>query len=65
MDYLVAALFIAGIVLLIVGYRKSHRNLLLAGAIVLFVSAAVQPFGEGLMQGFHGGWSSQPVAASR
>lgn len=51
MAYLVAVIFIIGVALLVVGYRKNHRNLLLTGAIVLFASAVTQPF----IQGFHGG----------
>jgi len=51
MVYLVVALFAIGVALLVAGYRKNHRNLLLAGAIVLFASAVSQPF----IQGFHGG----------
>lgn len=39
MVYLVVALFVIGVALLVAGYRKNHRNLLLAGAIVLFASA--------------------------
>ena len=65
MVYLVAALFIFGVALLAVGYRKNHRNLLLAGAIVLFVSAMIQPFGKGFIDGIHGGWSSQSSVSSR
>lgn len=65
MIYLVAAVFIIGVALLVVGYRKNHRNLLLAGAIVLFVSAVIQPFGKGFIDGFHDGWSSQSSVSSR
>ena len=55
MVYIVAALFIIGVALLVMGYRKNHRNLLLTGAIVLFASAVVQPFIQGFIKGFHGG----------
>jgi hypothetical protein len=55
MIYVVAALFVIGVVLLVIGYRRSHRNLLLSGAIVLFASAVVQPFIQDFIQGFHGG----------
>lgn len=62
MIYLVVLLFIIGIVLLVVGYRKNSRNLLLAGAIVLFVSATVQPFSQGFAEGFREGSSGQAAA---
>lgn len=55
MVYFTIALFVIGIALLAVGYRKSHRNFLLIGAIVLFASATIQPFGQGFMQGLYGG----------
>lgn len=55
MVYLVVALFVIGVALLVAGYRKNHRNLLLAGAIVLFASAVAQPFIQGFPQGVHGG----------
>lgn len=55
MIYVVAALFVIGVVLLVIGYRRSHRNLLLSGATVLFASAVVQPFIQGFIQGFHDG----------
>ncbi|HEX7368825.1 MAG TPA: hypothetical protein VF284_00900 [Rhodanobacteraceae bacterium] len=63
MTYLVVALFVAGVALLIVGYRKSHRNLMLAAAIVLFLSATVGPFTQGFVQGLHGGWDGQSGAS--
>ena len=46
------ALFLAGLVLLVVGYRKNHRNLMLCGAIVLFFSAALDPMASGFWQGY-------------
>lgn len=59
MLYFVVVLFVVGVALLAVGYRNNRRNMLLTGAIVLFASASVEPFVEGLVRGFmqtvHGG----------
>lgn len=65
MIFLVVVLFVIGVALLVAGYRKSHRNLLLAGALVLFLSAIVQPFGQGFIEGFHGGLSGQSMPSSK
>ena len=45
-------LLVAGIVLLAIGYRRNLRNLLLAGAVVLFLSAALGSFVEGYIEGY-------------
>jgi disulfide bond formation protein DsbB len=52
MYYIEVALFALGVVLLITGYRRNRRNMLLAAAIVLFMSAATGPFVEGYQEGY-------------
>jgi hypothetical protein len=47
MYYFEIAMAVAGIVLLAVGYRRNGRNLMLAGAIVLFLSGTLVQFAEG------------------
>jgi len=54
MFYLALILLVAGIVLLVVGYRKNSRNMLLVGALVLFSSAAIPDFIEGVQEGYSG-----------
>lgn len=46
MKYIELALFIVGVVALVIGYRKNHRNVLLSAAIILFWQA---PLGTLLM----------------
>ena len=58
MLYVEIFLFVLGVVLLGVGYRRNHRNVLLAGAIVLFVSGAGAQFATGFAEGIHGGITS-------
>ena len=50
-------LFAAGAFLLVVGYRRSDRNKMLAAALLLFASAAIGPFSEGFKQGYADGES--------
>ena len=52
MYFIEIALFVAGLILLVAGYRRHHRNLLLCGAIVLFFSAALDPMAGGFWQGY-------------
>ncbi len=54
MFYAQVALLVAGVALLAVGYRRNHRNLLLAGAIVLFLSGAGLDFITGFADGVSG-----------
>jgi uncharacterized membrane protein len=42
---------IAGVILLIIGYRKSNRNMLLAAAVLLWVGCGVPEFVEGFTEG--------------
>ena len=62
MLYVEILLFVAGMVLLVVGYRRNRRNLLLAGAIVLFLSSAGPQFASGAVQGFHDGRTTAPAS---
>jgi hypothetical protein len=50
-------LFAVGAFLLVVGYRRSDRNKMLAAALLLFASAAIGPFSEGFEQGYADGES--------
>ena len=51
MAYLQAALLFVGIILLIVGYRRNQRQMLLAAAIVLCFSGIGWDFITGFAQG--------------
>jgi membrane-bound ClpP family serine protease len=64
MKYIELALFIVGVVALVVGYRKSHRNVLLSAAIILFLAGNVGDFAHGFQEGFSAGWSSTTVTKS-
>ncbi len=50
------SLFLGAVLLLIVGYRKHRRGLLLAGAIVLYASATIVEFSGGFIEGFRRGY---------
>lgn len=52
MYFIEIALFIAGLILLVAGYQKNHRNLLLAAAITLFLSAGLGSMVEGFQNGY-------------
>ena len=54
MYYFEIALFVAGLTLLIAGYRKNQRNVLLVAAVLLFLSGAVESFVEGFQEGYFG-----------
>jgi hypothetical protein len=45
---------LVGLILLVIGYRTSNRNLLLAAALILWIGSAVPD----LVQGFNEGWRS-------
>ena len=62
MYYLEIALFVIGIVLVVVGYRKNGRNLLLAGAVVLYLSAALPQFVGGYLDGVSGSAGSETAS---
>lgn len=44
-------LFVAGVFLLFAGYRKTNRNLLLAAAVLLFLTGTVDDFSSGFVDG--------------
>ena len=52
MDWLQRALLITGIVLLVTGYVRRGRNLMLAAAIALFLAPALPDLAIGFMQGY-------------
>ncbi len=45
-------LLAVGTFLLVVGYRRTDRNKMLAAALLLLASAAIDPFAEGFKQGY-------------
>ena len=60
MAYLQAALFFVGMILLIVGYRRNQRKMLVAAAIILCVAGVgwefITGFAQGIVQGV-GDWA--------
>ena len=53
MYYLEIALFVIGLVVLVVGYRKNQRNVLLTAAILLFLAGALGSAVDGFSDGFN------------
>jgi hypothetical protein len=45
-------LFVAGLAMLVMGYRRNYRNLLLCAAIALFLSAGLGSMVEGFSEGY-------------
>lgn len=64
MEYIEIALFIVGVVVLVIGYRKNHRNVLLSAAVILVLACTVGDFAHGFQEGFSAGWSSAAVTKS-
>lgn len=52
MYFLEIALLLLGLVMLIAGYRKNNRNMLLAAAMILLLSAGIEGLVDGLSQGY-------------
>lgn len=52
MEYLGLALLLLGAALLIVGYRKNSRNVIVAAALLLLASPALPDFMDGVEEGF-------------
>lgn len=52
MYFLEIALLLLGLVMLIAGYRKNNRNMLLAAAMILLLSAGIEGLADGLSQGY-------------
>ena len=46
---------LAGLVLLILGYRKANRNLMLAAALCLWLGAGIPDFARGFLEGAQAG----------
>lgn len=55
-------LLVAGFGLLVVGYRRHHRNLLLGAALALLASGALPDAVRGFSEGFNGS-AARPLAA--
>jgi len=54
-DILSCLLEIVGLILLVLGYRRNNRNLLLAAALCLWIGAGVNDFVRGFLDGAHAG----------
>jgi lipoprotein signal peptidase len=54
-------LLLAGLALLVVGYRRDHRRMLAAAAIVLVLAGAMPDFIDGLAHG----WSASQGFVAR
>lgn len=52
MDFVEIALLVAGVAVLVIGYRRNDRNLLLAAASLLLLAGAL----GGMVEGFLEGW---------
>ena len=59
MTYVEIALLLAGIALLVIGYRRDRRNMLVTAAIVLFFAGSLGPLVDGFMEG----WSASATTA--
>lgn len=44
-----------GVALLIIGYRKNRRNVLLAGALILWIGGGISDIVRGAMDGYKDG----------
>lgn len=64
MRYVELALLVAGVAMLVVGYRKRHRNLLLSAAIVLFLTGAIGDIAHGFVAGFADGFKAGAASAA-
>ena len=68
MHVLQFGLFFLGVALLVIGYRKSNRDLLLAAALLLFTPGAIDSFASGFLAGFRDARAdalSAPTAPSK
>lgn len=52
MDILQAIVLVIGAVFLVLGYRKTHRNYMLAGALVMVAALATPDFIRGFKKGY-------------
>src|SRR5690606_41909397 len=46
MYYMEIALLVAGVIVLVIGYRKNRRNVLLTAAVLLFLAGALGKIGR-------------------
>lgn len=53
MEILQPVVFVLGAILLALGYRKTHRNHMLSGAILMVLALAAPDFIRGFQQGFN------------
>ena len=52
MTYIELAFFIVGSIVLVIGYRRNKRELLLVGAFAWLLSAGIGDFTQGFLEGF-------------
>ena len=52
MYYMEIALLVAGVIVLVIGYRKNRRNVLLTAAVLLFLAGALGSFFDGFADGY-------------
>jgi len=57
MVFIESTLFILGLILLIAGYRRNNRNVLLSAAILMLFVGVLDEFARGFHHGFLMGWS--------
>ncbi|SFK46951.1 hypothetical protein [Rhodanobacter glycinis] len=55
MIYVQLVLLVVGATLLVIGYRRNARKLMLAAAIALFLTGSGAQFATGFAQGLHQG----------
>jgi len=63
LDVLDFAFAIAGFVLLVIGYRRNDRKLLLVAALLLFLAGTASEFARGFADGFKQGMEQQAAEA--
>jgi len=52
MSYFWLVLLLVGLVILVVGYRRNNRNILLGAALLMLASVAVPEMVEGFQEGY-------------
>lgn len=60
MEYIELALLVSGAVVLAIGYRRNHRNLLLSAAGILFLTGTIGNF----VPRFEKGFDASPTSAA-
>ncbi|GAB3732581.1 hypothetical protein GCM10028794_09770 [Silanimonas algicola] len=64
MAVLQIALMVFGIALFVVGYRKTHRNRMLIGTVLIVLAFALPDFVTGFSEGFTEGYNDGQVTPS-